>query len=815
MKTADMTAEMAREQASIDLGVERHSQQTERLLNTKQYASTLEGRALMKRLITPMTEAITKWVSVSEGAKHRPPVALSLIAGIDHGTLALLTVSTLIDRIHSEPGLQKLCLAIGREVELEVRLTAFSASMPKVFDMTAKNVKKSPLRHQRQYQQRVFRHVLNRYESQVKPWDQRKLYLIGAQLLDLLMTSTGAVVIERRSGMFSNRNKRPIVVVPTQETARWLEKYRGMVELLRPRYQAMLVPPPEWVDVRAGGFVHPGLKVPMIKTRSAGVVAEAASRRMPAVFGAVNHLQRCPWRINQSVLAAYEKASAAHLQIKDMPTPRPLRVPPKPKTRSKKQLKKWKMEAAVVFRQNSTDASRRVEVARVVGTASELAQHRAFFFVYQLDFRGRVYPVASRLHPQGDDLCRGLLESAIGEPLNKEGLYWLKVHAANTFGIDKVSFDERVAWASENTQNMMKCAADPVTHRLWTEADSPFQFLAACFALAAYAKDPASPCHLIVSMDGSCNGIQHLAALSRDAEAGAQVNLTPTKKPSDIYATVAARLIKNLKELNPAKSKDAEMRDRWLAYGINRTLTKRPVMVQPYGGTREACRRYIIDTVKQRSQSDPTHPFVRTEMAAGTWLSHHMWQAIRDVVVGPRQTMEWLQGITKVLSSADIAVRWTAPTGFPVQVSYNSCSLQRVQTKIGKTFIRAKLATEKPNTLDKRRQVQSVAPHLIHSLDAAALMDTVMMMNVAYPEPGLSCPFQPIHDSYGTLPNRVPTLQKVLRQCYVRMYETHDPLAEFYEAAVRVLGSAEGLTPPPPKGTLDIKLVEHSPFFFA
>ena len=59
---------------------------------------------------------------------------------------------------------------------------------------------------------------------------------------------------------------------------------------------------------------------------------------------------------------------------------------------------------------------------------------KAFYFPHNLDFRGRVYPIAPHLHHMGHDICRGLLLFAKGEPIGPNGLYWLKVHLANQLG---------------------------------------------------------------------------------------------------------------------------------------------------------------------------------------------------------------------------------------------------------------------------------------------------------------------------------------------------------------------------------------------
>lgn len=46
-------------------------------------------------------------------------------------------------------------------------------------------------------------------------------------------------------------------------------------------------------------------------------------------------------------------------------------------------------------------------------------------------------------------------------------------------------------------------------------------------------------CVCCVLQDGSCNGLQHYAALGRDLEGGASVNLVPSDQPQDVYKGVA------------------------------------------------------------------------------------------------------------------------------------------------------------------------------------------------------------------------------------------------------------------------------------
>ena len=66
------------------------------------------------------------------------------------------------------------------------------------------------------------------------------------------------------------------------------------------------------------------------------------------------------------------------------------------------------------------------------------------------------------------------------------------------------------------------------------QADDPFQMLAACMDLRSALTAPHPEAHLssvAVHQDGSCNGLQHYAALGRDARGGAAVNLAPADRP--------------------------------------------------------------------------------------------------------------------------------------------------------------------------------------------------------------------------------------------------------------------------------------------
>jgi DNA-directed RNA polymerase len=81
------------------------------------------------------------------------------------------------------------------------------------------------------------------------------------------------------------------------------------------------------------------------------------------------------------------------------------------------------------------------------------------------------------------------------------------------------------------------------------DAEDPFQFLAAAIELkqALAHPDPRQYRSSVpVHMDGSCNGLQHYAALARDLHGGTAVNLVPADRPQDVYTGIADTLRKRV-----------------------------------------------------------------------------------------------------------------------------------------------------------------------------------------------------------------------------------------------------------------------------
>lgn len=140
------------------------------------------------------------------------------------------------------------------------------------------------------------------------------------------------------------------------------------------------------------------------------------------------------------------------------------------------------------------------------------------------------------LNHMSADVCRGLLLFGEARALGPHGFRWLLIHLANLCGVvDKQSFDAREAWARAQLSHVLDSAASPLGgSRWWLQAECPWQALAVCMEISdalASGDVCAFQSSLPVHQDGSCNGLQHYAALGRDEEGARVVNLLDSPEP--------------------------------------------------------------------------------------------------------------------------------------------------------------------------------------------------------------------------------------------------------------------------------------------
>ena len=545
---------------------------------------------------------------------------------------------------------------------------------------------------------------------------------------------------------------------------------------------------------------------------------------MPTVYESVNIMQHTEWVINKDIYEVIKTCMENDFPLGKLPiNPQTLELPIKPLDidTNKEALIKWKREASKVHSDRAKQKSKFIQVRQIMEEAKMLIDKGGFFYPYQLDFRGRIYPKPAMLSPQSADYSRALLKFKFGKRIG-DNFDTFAIAGANLFGeVDKEELQTRVAWVQDNAQKIIDCADKPLEHSWWASADKPFCFLAWCFEFKEYNKsyyDEGYITTLPIQADCSNSGLQHYSAMMRDKFGGEATNLVPLNKPSDVYNIVANKVIDKLKNYHKSPRipdvgkkdfQDEKYAKLWLEYGVNRKICKKPVMCLPYSLTRYSCRQYLEDhIVKELNERGTKHFFGEDLFRATSYLTPIVWESINDVVIGARKIMEFLKTISRLVASENLPVTWHTPLGFPVQMMCYKKESKRVKTKMGDSIVKLSIASE-TNEIDKRKTAQSVCPNFIHSLDAAVLQLAVVKAKKA----GVDN-FSMIHDSFGVTVPDTETMAYCVRDAFCEIYKT-DVLKEFADEMFAMLSDKNQKKFPamPDKGTLDLALVQKSVFF--
>ncbi|XP_031478888.1 DNA-directed RNA polymerase 2B, chloroplastic/mitochondrial-like isoform X4 [Nymphaea colorata] len=261
-------------------------------------------------------------------------------------------------------------------------------------------------------------------------------------------------------------------------------------------YMPMLVPPLGWTGYDQGA--HLFLPSHIMRTHGSRQLREAIKRtprqQLQYIFQALDTLGSTKWRINKRILAVVDRVWASGGNLAGLIDCEDVPLPEKPDTEDEAVLRKWKWSKRRTEKENNERHSQRCDIELKLAVAHKMKDEEGFYYPHNLDFRGRAYPMHPYLNHLGSDLCRGILEFAEGRPLGKSGLRWLKIHLANLFagGIDKLSYDGRVAFVENHLDDIFDSAERPLEgSRWWLNAEDPFQCLAVCINLSEALRNPS------------------------------------------------------------------------------------------------------------------------------------------------------------------------------------------------------------------------------------------------------------------------------------------------------------------------------------
>ena len=340
------------------------------------------------------------------------------------------------------------------------------------------------------------------------------------------------------------------------------------------------------------------------------------------------------------------------------------------------------------------------------------------------------------------------------------------------------------------------------------DSDEPWETLAACKEIADALDCSDGPenflSRLPVHQDGSCNGLQHYAALGRDLHGGTSVNLCDTEFPQDVYTDVLQLVVEKLDRDAAGGNEEALA----LQGKVTRKTIKQTIMTTVYGVTPYGARLQVEARLKEIG-------FPKEHIwNCSRYLATSTLFCLEEMFVATKKIQDWFDSIATLVSkSFGRPVSWETPLLLPVMQPYFK------EINKGKTF---KIERRLPDTV---AQKNGFPPNFIHSLDA-----THMMMTALHAYRSGIC-FNSVHDCFWTHAADVDEMNAICRREFVKLHSL--PILD------DLAGHVMRLTPPenalttenvhqrrqarllsevvgslPQRGDLDINQVLKSVYFF-
>ena len=753
--------------------------------------------------------------------------------------------------------------AIANDIELETKAWYFTQNATK--GDAAFFEKGLSQRVQKLYKERYASAIYRKkefaqYIEGWKPFEKEPLGRMADIMLELACRGSGYFEIVENEDKDTKSVHGNTIVRPEQ----WLiDTWKKNVDIMAHasyKYCPMVVEPRPWESIWDGGYydvLTRRTNLLRVEWEFSNTYMEQYKKRLNRMdlsylFRVVNTLQSTPFRINERILHVAASILNSHGGIAGIDSTDPMPKMPRLENATKEEEKKYRYKLMLMYKAERARQSRLLRLSVTLGAAKKFSKYERIYFPWNMDYRGRLYPISTEISPQGDDMQKALLLFADPSPVTDEDAYrWFLIEGANRAGVDKVPFDDRVKWVSEHEDEIIKSSEDPLTNQFWAEQDEPFLFLAWCdeyVAIKAYMQEHGGSligykCSIPLNYDGTCSGLQHFSMLLQDEIGGRAVNLVPQETVSDIYQIVADKINPILKRDAMNGTDDGLKYDKqgnvvykndnvtpmvqygtktiaqwWLTYardkfgkdGITRKVCKRSVMTLAYGsGQYGFAENLKEDIIKPYVYEHMDNPLFLSRSQAANYLAKLIWDAVSTTVVKAVEGMKWLQKVAQLITKNHEVVQWVTPNGLLVQQNKYKEKYKSIHMYFNGNKHRIYLK-ESPTDIDTKGQVQAISPNFIHSMDASHMQRVI----TALADVDCHNLFM-IHDSFGTDLAHAGYLFKTIRFEFRKMYEDTDYLQIFLDNVNYLLPKNAKVPKAPKMGKLSITDVEHSQYCFA
>lgn len=782
----------------IERGKASYMKEFSKRASSGKLSETREGTYLMSSLIDKVITAIDEFKSEQSVRRAgNMTMAYMTIKNISSKILAYITLRASLDTVSHSTSVVNTYSAIGKEVLDEQRFTAYKKEYPEDWKMALKYSKRAGTSHRR-----TFLTLCINKRQDIEKWDQPTVLNVGACLFDILNNTLKLFdIVELKRG----NNKTIKKALIREELLTWVKQMCDYNAALNTEYMPLVEKPAPWSHESHGGYSEAIPHYSLVSHRQHRNSSKVLENISDDVLKSINILQNTGWKINKNVLNMLDYCLDNSILVgKKMGSSVLISEPTRPEDieTNIEARKDYRRERTEVIMQNLKNTSQRYTILRTLNLAKKFQDENAIYFPYYLDFRGRIYPKSLFLHPQGSDMVKALLEFSEGEEITDQShADWLAIHGANCFGVDKEIYEDRISWVKKNEHHILEVALEGGD--FWKEADDPWQFLAFCYEWTGFKQQGFGyVTHLPTSIDGSNNGLQILSLMMRDRDGATSTNVCKVDSPKDIYKDISDHvneaIIRDFDKMNTSMKSVLNLLE------VTRSAVKKQTMTLAYSATFFSCRDYtkLWITEELEDLGIKLTPIELKELTQ--YLATLVWQAINARLLKAKELMKWFKDSAGIMLKEGHTLDWETPLGFKVKQEYMNTKASRVELNIGR---RIQILNYKDlNTTNVSKNLFSISPNIVHSLDAAALQLTILYAK----ECGVNN-FLCVHDSFGTLCTKMDELAGCVRSAYNKIFSEDIPakLKEYWEAK-------SGLSLPdlPEYGDMNTSEVLDADYFF-
>jgi len=765
--------------------------------------NTVVGRAVQRLSLVRLTEAITEWFNMPlRGMRASYRKTLKEYYTGKESELALLVISTVVRSVMARPiKAGSLAGHIRNSIVSDLLIKELKIQQPKLESYV-----------DYEYKSRGNSYIISRKKKLAEMKSVEKIQITIPEVLALLSIYETANLGITTTYKAYLKGKTQVRVKVSEDFAEITQTIMDSVVKNSIKYRPLLIEPKKWGEGKNGGYHFIGNR-PLIKMDKDTIktyreyLSNNVAPDLSRLHNVINGIQGTKWTVNKFIYDVIQHIVEGNIEdyekpffscIGGIPYQKYIDINTIVKAedygemverggklvhKNKADYKRFYTDREVTVGKLQKIRSKRVMFNLMLDIAKSLLPYDGFYFSYTVDFRGRLYPLQQVFNPQSESHGKALLEFANKRVLDEDGVYWTKVHVANTYGKDKLPFEKRVEWVDNNLVRIKGIADSPFEDiSFWNEADEPLLFLSACKALTDGLR--GIPVGLPVHLDATCSGIQIYSGLLKDADGAEAVNVVnnSTGEPSDIYQQVANKVNEYLasgdypKTLKVKKSDGEELdvstyeEANSLKGRVTRKLTKQNVMTTPYSVTKRGMYdqlRGLFEEAKENGKQ-----FWKGDQHIATQLLVELnSKAISEVVKGASLGQTFVKDVAKIVSGENKPIIWKTPFfGLPVIQSRRKTETRTYRSALGRLYFK-----ESTKDIDKQGQGNSIAPNFVHSLDATLMYLTVERLLAEGVED-----FALIHDSFATHPNDIKYLNKYVRSSYIRLFDSN-PLHDWVE----------------------------------